>query len=47
MVGEVFLYCYLDVGYFCRIEGSLDGDLYHQILNDKFLNTLEYYDLNA
>ena len=37
---------YLDVGYLCRIDGELDNKLYCEILKDKFLNTLKYYDLN-
>ncbi|CAB5356751.1 unnamed protein product [Rhizophagus irregularis] len=35
------------VGYLTQIEEGLDGDLYRQILNDEFLNTLEFYELNA
>ena len=31
------------VGYGCRIDGTMDADLYTSILDDEFLNTLEYY----
>ena len=31
------------VGYSCRIDGTMDADLYTSILDDEFLNTLEYY----
>ncbi|CAB5351869.1 hypothetical protein RhiirA5_423447 [Rhizophagus irregularis] len=40
-------FIYLSVGYLIQIEEGLDGDLYRQILNDEFLNTLEFYELNA
>ena len=33
------------VGYACRIDGGLDGQLYTHILDDEFLQTLEYYGL--
>ena len=48
--GSIFVwgcFTYLGVGYLTRIEGGLDGDLYRQILDDEFLNTLEFYELNA
>lgn len=44
-IWECFIY--LSVGYLIQIEEGLDGDLYRQILNDEFLNTLEFYELNA
>ena len=31
------------VGYSCKIDGTMDADLYTSILDDEFLNTLEYY----
>jgi hypothetical protein len=33
------------VGYACRIDGNLDSELYTHILDDEFLETLEYYEL--
>lgn len=41
--GSIFVwkyFIYLGVRYFTRIKRGLDGDLYCQILNDEFLNTL-------
>ena len=32
------------IGYACRIEGKMDGELYESILEDELKNTLEYYD---
>jgi hypothetical protein len=37
----------LGIGYLCRIDGGLDGELYRQILSDEFQQTLEYYNLDA
>ena len=31
------------VGYACRIEGRMDGELYESILEDELMNTLGYY----
>jgi hypothetical protein len=31
------------VGYMVKIEGSLNAELYTKILDDEFLQTLEYY----
>ena len=31
------------VGYMTKIEGSLNAELYTKILNDEFIQTLEYY----
>jgi transposase len=33
------------VGYACRINGHLNGELYTHILQDEFLQTLEFYGL--
>ena len=33
------------IGYACRIDGSMDSELYTRILGDEFLDTLEYYRL--
>jgi DDE superfamily endonuclease/Transposase len=33
------------VGYTCRIDGGMNADLYVGILNDEFLATLRYYEL--
>jgi hypothetical protein len=35
------------VGYACKIDGNLDGELYEQILEDEFLQTLDYYGLQV
>lgn len=35
------------VGFMCRIEGRMDGDLYVQIMEDELLATLDHYGLNA
>ncbi|KAJ3481984.1 hypothetical protein NLI96_g7289 [Meripilus lineatus] len=32
------------IGYACRIEGKMDGELYELILGDKLMNSLEYWD---
>jgi transposase len=48
--GSVFVWgCFtsLGIGYLCRIDGGLDGELYRQILSDEFQQTLEYYNLDA
>jgi len=34
------------IGYLCKIDGGLDAELYCQILEEDFLGTLEYYNLN-
>ena len=34
------------VGYACKIEGRMDSELYRTILEDYFLNTLEFYGLD-
>ncbi|GES76441.1 hypothetical protein GLOIN_2v1466586 [Rhizophagus clarus] len=39
-------FTYLGVGYLCKIDGGLDAELYQKILDEDFLNTLEYYDLD-
>ncbi|GES88198.1 IS630 family transposase [Rhizophagus clarus] len=47
--GSIFVwgcFTHLGVGYLCRIEGGLNGELYRQILEEDFLQTLEYYNLN-
>ena len=31
------------VGYACRIEGKMDGELYETILEDELMKTLDYY----
>jgi len=31
------------VGYMTKIEGSLNAELYTKILDDEFIQTLEYY----
>ena len=37
---------YHGVGYLCRIDGGLDAQLYRSILEEEFLNTIEFYGLN-
>ncbi|KAJ3478481.1 hypothetical protein NLI96_g9726 [Meripilus lineatus] len=32
------------IGYACRIEGKIDGELYELILGDELMNSLEYWD---
>ena len=34
------------VGYACRIEGTMDAELYRSILRDELTNTMEYYGLD-
>jgi len=34
------------VGYAAKIDGRMDGDLFHQILKDKLLNILQFHDIN-
>ena len=34
------------VGFASKIDGRMDGDLYHQNLKDELQKTLEYYGLN-
>ena len=31
------------IGYYCKIDGKMDGDLYISILEDELQNSLEYY----
>jgi hypothetical protein len=33
------------MGYICHIHGSLDSELYRQILHDEFMATLNYYNM--
>ena len=35
------------VGYMCRIEGKMDGQLYVEILEDHVFQTLEFYGLDS
>ena len=35
------------VGHACKIEGKTDSVLYTQVLNDEFMKTLEFYDLEV
>jgi hypothetical protein len=35
------------VGYACKIDGNLDGELYEQILEDELLQSLDYYGLQV
>ncbi|CAB5377066.1 unnamed protein product [Rhizophagus irregularis] len=37
-------YC---IGYLCRIDGGMDAELYCKILEEDFLMTLDYYDLDV
>lgn len=34
------------VGYMCRIDGGMDGELYRNILDDYVLETAHYYDMD-
>jgi len=34
---------YQGVGYACKIEGTMDAELYVSIVNDELLETMEYY----
>ena len=34
------------IGYLCRIDGGLDGELYRKILNDEFIATLNWYNMD-
>ena len=34
------------VGYLCRIDGGLDGELYRNILNDELKDTITWYNLS-
>ena len=34
------------IGYLVRIDGGMDAKLYCEILEDDFLGTLDYYDIN-
>ena len=33
--------------YICHIHGSLDGELYQQILQDEFMATINYYNMDV
>lgn len=47
--GGVFVWgCFTaqGIGYLCRIDGNMDAELYCKILEEDFLETLEYYDLD-
>ncbi|CAB4429059.1 unnamed protein product [Rhizophagus irregularis] len=47
--GSVFVWgCFtcFGVGYLCKIDGGLDAELYRKILDEDFLDTLEYYNLD-
>ncbi|GES89022.1 hypothetical protein RCL_jg16976.t1 [Rhizophagus clarus] len=35
------------INFLCRIDGGLDAELYCQILDEDFIETLRYYDLNV
>ena len=39
-------FTFLGVGYLCKIDGGLDAELYRRILDEDFLETLKYYDLD-
>ena len=34
------------LGYMCKIDGRMDAELYTSILQDKFLETVEFYGLD-
>ena len=34
------------IGYLCRIDGDLDGELYRKILDDEFLATVNWYNMD-
>ncbi|CAB4490366.1 unnamed protein product [Rhizophagus irregularis] len=40
-------FTFLGVGYLCKIDGGLDAELYRRILDEDFLETLKYCDLNC
>ena len=31
------------IGYMCKIEGKMNGEVYESILEDELMKTLEYY----
>ncbi|PKY60768.1 hypothetical protein RhiirA4_189591 [Rhizophagus irregularis] len=35
------------VGRYCKINGRMDGDLYREILDEEFLETLSEYNLSV
>ncbi|PKC56943.1 hypothetical protein RhiirA1_353390, partial [Rhizophagus irregularis] len=35
-----------DIGYLYRIDRDLDANIYRQILDEDFMKTLQYYELN-
>ena len=35
------------IGYLCKIDNGLDGELYRKILEDELLNTLDWYELEV
>jgi hypothetical protein len=37
---------YKGVGLSCRIDGTLDADLYCEILKDELMKTIDYYNLD-
>lgn len=37
---------YHGVGYACRIDGTMNAELYTSILSDELANTIEYYDMD-
>jgi len=38
---------YSSTGFMCQINQNLTKELYLEILNNKLLNTISYYDLDA
>lgn len=48
--GSVFVWgCFTScgVGYLCKIDGKLDAELYRKILDEDFMETLQYYELST
>jgi transposase len=39
-------FCFQGVGNLCRISEKMDSELYCQILDEDFLNTLKWYNIN-
>ena len=35
------------IGYLCKIDGGLDAELYRRILDEDFMEMLQYYELNV
>jgi len=35
------------IGYACRIDGNMNAELYTHILEDEFLQSLEYYEMEV